>query len=48
MVIENLHSSSLSVELIVYDYLNASKKNIHDIEITNKMLTSCKSVQDIL
>ena len=43
IVIENLHSSSLSAQRIVYDYLKASKKNIHDIEITSKMLTSCKS-----
>ena len=43
IVIENLHSSSLSAQRIVYDYLKASEKNIHDIEITNKMLTSCKS-----
>ena len=35
MVIKNLHSSSLFVQRIVYDYLKASKKNIHDIEITN-------------
>ena len=43
IVIENLHSSSLSAQCIVYDYLKASKKNIHDIEITDKMLTSYKS-----
>ena len=42
IVIENLHSSSLSAQRIVYDYLKASEKNMHDIEITNKMLTSCK------
>ena len=42
-IIENLHSSSLSAQRIVYDYLKASKKNIHDVEIRNKMLTSCKS-----
>ena len=44
IVIENLHSSYLSAQRIVYDYVKASKKNIHDIEITNKMLASCKSV----
>ena len=43
IVIENLHSSSFSAQCIVYDYLKASKKNMHGIEITNKMLTSCKS-----
>ena len=43
IVIENPHSSSLSAQRIVYDYLKASEKNIHEIEITNKMLTSCKS-----
>ena len=43
IVIENLHFGSLSAQHIVYDYLKASKKNIHDMEITNKMLTSCKS-----
>ena len=41
IVIENLHSNSLSAWRIVYDYLKASKKNICDIKITNKMLTSC-------
>ena len=45
IVIENLHSSSLSAQWIVYDYLKASKKNIHDIKITIKMLTSCKGVE---
>ena len=44
ILIENLHSSSLSAQWIVYDYQKASKKNIHDVEITNKMLTNCKSV----
>ena len=43
IVIENLHSSPLSAQCIVYDYLKTSKKNIHDIEITSKMLTSYKS-----
>ena len=43
IVIENLHSSSLPAQRIVYDYLKASEKNIHDIEITNKMIKSCKS-----
>ena len=43
IVIENLHSSSFSAQCIVYDYLKTSKKNIHDIEITSKMLTSYKS-----
>ena len=38
IVIENLHSSFLSAQRIVYDYLKASEKNIYDIEITNKML----------
>ena len=42
IVIENLHSSSLSAQCIVYD-LKASKKNIYDTEITIKKLTSCKS-----
>ena len=28
IVIENLHSSSLSAQWIVYDYLKASKKNM--------------------
>ena len=35
IVIENLHSSPLSAQCIVYDYLKTSKKNIHDIEITS-------------
>ena len=43
IVIENLHSSSLSTQRIAFNYLKASKKNIHNIEITNKMVTSCKS-----
>ena len=43
IVIENLHSSSLSAQRMVYDYPKASKKNIHDTEITNKMQASCKS-----
>ena len=43
IVTENLDSSSLSAQRIVYDYLKASEKNIHDIEITNKMIKSCKS-----
>ena len=43
IVIENLHPSSLSAQCMVHDYLKASEKNIHDIEITDKMLTSCKS-----
>ena len=38
ILIKNLHSSSLSAQRIVYDYLKASEKNIYDIEITNKML----------
>ena len=42
MVIENLHSSFLSVQFIVQDYRKASKKNIRNIEITNKML-NCES-----
>ena len=42
IVIENLHSSSLSAQRMVYDYLKASKKNIHEIEITSKMLTRCQ------
>ena len=33
----------MSAQRIVCNYLKASKKNIHDIEIINKMLTSCKS-----
>ena len=44
IVIENLHSSSLSAQWIVYDYQKSSKKNIHDVEITNKMPANCKSV----
>ena len=43
IVMENLHYSSLSSQCIVFNYLKASKKNIHNIEITNKMLTSCRS-----
>ena len=42
IVIRNLHSNSLSAQRIIYDYLKASKKNMHDIEIRKKMLTSCK------
>ena len=34
----------MSAQHIVYHYLKTSRKNVHDIEITNKMLTSCKSV----
>ena len=34
---------ALSAQQIVYDYLKASKENIYDMEITNKMLTSCES-----
>ena len=43
IVIENLYSSSFSAQHILYDYLKVSKKNTHDIEITNRMLTNCKS-----
>ena len=42
IVIGNLHSNSLSAQRLVYEYLKASKKNMHDIEIRKKMLTSCK------
>ena len=42
IVIGNLHSNSLSAQHLVYKYLKASKKNMHDIEIRKKMLTSCK------
>ena len=40
---EVLVYSPLSAQQIVYNYLKASKKNVHDIEITNKMRTSWKS-----
>ena len=42
IAIEILHSSPLSAQRIGYDYLKASKKNIHDREIPNKILTSSK------
>ena len=44
MVIENLDAESLRSQCLVYGSLRATpKKEIHEIEIRNKMLLSCKS-----
>ena len=44
MVIENLEAESLCSRHLVYDYIKATpRKEIHEIEIGNKMLLLCKS-----
>ena len=43
MVIENLKPDSLCALRLVYDHIASTKKSIHEMEITNKMVTSCKT-----
>ena len=43
MVIENLHAQSLCALRLVYDSINATKKEVDEIKISKKMLLSCKS-----
>ena len=43
MVIENLHAQSLCALRLVYDSIKATKKEVDEIEISKKMLISCKS-----
>ena len=43
--IENLLNKSLCAQQLVYDALKCSKKNVHDFEITAKMVTSCKTAR---
>ena len=45
VMVENLQNKSLCAQRLVCDVLNSSKKDIHEIEITNKMVTSCKSAR---
>ena len=41
-VIENLLPASLCAQRIVHNYIINSKKEIHEIDINNKMVMSCK------
>ena len=45
VTIENLENKSLCAQRLVYDALKCCKKDIHDIEITTKMVTSCKTAR---
>ena len=42
VIIVNLENKSLCAQWLVYDALKCFKKDAHDIEITAKMVTSCK------
>ena len=43
VTIENLENKLLCAQRLVYDALKCCKKDAHDIEITAKMVTSCKT-----
>ena len=42
-MIENLEASSLCAQRLICDYVASSKKQIHELDITNSMVTFCKS-----
>ena len=45
VTIENLGNKSLCAQRLVYDTLKCCQKDPHDIEITAKMVTSCKTAR---
>ena len=40
-VVENLHFKSLSAYHLVYDAINLSGKDVHEIDLPNKLVTFC-------
>lgn len=45
VTIENFENKSLCAQQLVYETLKCCKKAVHDIEITAKMITSCKTAR---
>ena len=43
IVIENLETTSLCAQRLICDHIASSKHEIHEIDITNTMVTACKS-----
>ena len=43
IVIENLETTSLCAQRLICDHIASSKQEIHEIDITNTMVTACKS-----
>ena len=41
IVVENLHSKCLYAQRLVYDASNLSGKSVHEIDLPNKLVTSC-------
>ena len=44
LLIENMHEKSICAQRLVSDFVKSSNKEVHEIEIENELILSCKAV----